>query len=85
MPDPDFDPQPLLALRPGVELTEGAVRRTLSNLQSTGLFFRGGSASPSPREGGVVAVVVLRAFSWLETVEIAGESGLGSRRPRACF
>ena len=79
VPDPDFDPQPLLALRPGVELTEGAVRRTLSNLQSTGLFSEV-EVLTRPAEGGVVAVVVLRAFSWLETVEIAGESGLGSRR-----
>ncbi len=77
-----IDLESLIAIRPGAFLTERQVRRTLSNLQATGLFTEieirsrrdppAGDASPAT----VTAVVVLRPRPWVRSVELRGERRL---------
>ncbi len=89
-PGRPIDPRPLLAFRPGMALTEVAVRRTISNLHATGLFAQAEvlvrAAQPpdgaEPGGGWVTVVVVLRSHTWVESVELAGEIGLAERTLR---
>ncbi len=70
------DPRSLVAVRVGAPLSEQAVRRTISNLQATGLFSEVEVLSrrdPPPAAGGretVTVVVVLRARTWVSSVEL---------------
>ena len=78
-----IDLEPLIAIRVGALLTEQKVRRTLSNLQATGLFSEieirsrrdppGPDGAPRPT---VTAVVVLRDRPWVSSVELRGERRL---------
>ena len=82
----------LVTIQPGVALTEGAVRRTLSNFQASGLIdesevrttpcqapvqFLSGESVDDPSPGRwVTAIVVLRARPWVESVAVTGEMAL---------
>ncbi len=86
------DLRSLVAIRVGALLTEQKVRRTLSNFQATGLFSEvevlsrrdppGPDGVPRPKSprrgtnGTVTAVVVLRARTWVSSVELRGERRL---------
>ena len=80
------DLKPLVAIRAGALLTEEKVRRTLSNLQATGLFSEveilsrndppGPDGIPPPT---VTAVIVLRARTWVSSVEFRGERKLSDK------
>jgi len=80
--------RPLVAVVPGVRLTEQAVRRTLSNFYATGLVSEAElstrQAAPPVGETGrwVTVVVSVYGRSWVESVEIAGEPGLPTARVR---
>ncbi len=77
------DLKSLIAIRAGALLTEQKVRRTVSNLQATGLFAEvevlsrrdppGPDGAPRPT---VTAVVVLRARTWVSSVELRGDHKL---------
>ena len=75
-----LDPRSLLAFAPGVELTEAAIRRTLSNFHSTGLFSEVEIFTRPETEASagdwVTVVVVLRRVTWVETVQLEGNLGL---------
>ncbi len=71
--------EPLIAVRPGEALTEQAVRRTLSNLQATGLFSEIEILRRPDGPAAVIAVVVLRARTWVSAVELRGKGGLDRR------
>lgn len=83
----------LVAIRPGQELTEVAMRRTLSSLQATGLFSEievltrrdppptdsaaeGSTGPPTPT---VTVILVLRARTWVSTVDLGGDLGMARR------
>ncbi|MEM7351230.1 MAG: POTRA domain-containing protein [Acidobacteriota bacterium] len=92
-----LDIEPLLAVRPGRELSERAIRRTLSSLQATGLFseieiFSRLDPAPADESGAeptvtgdiasgdtVTVVVVLRARTWVRSVELRGDLRLPKR------
>lgn len=65
----------LVALRPGEPLSEDAARRTLRNLQATGVASEV-AVYTFPAEGGVVAVVALWAHVRVEEVRIEGQLGM---------
>ncbi|MCP3960904.1 MAG: BamA/TamA family outer membrane protein [bacterium] len=90
--------EPLLAIRPGTALTDDDARRTLSNLQATGLFTEieilirrdGSPESPGSDTTSTMAVdtvpidtvtvvVVLRAQTWVSSVELRGEREISDR------
>ncbi len=76
----------LVAIRAGALLTEQKVRRTISNFQATGLFSEvdvlsrpdppGPDGLPRPT---VTAVIVLRARTWVSSVELRGSYKLSDR------
>ncbi len=80
------DLKSLVAIRAGALLTEQKVRRTVSNLQATGLFSEvevlsrrdppGPDGTPRPT---VTAVVVLRARTWVSSVELRGARKLSDQ------
>lgn len=85
----NVDLESLMAFRPGVALTEPAIRRTLSNVMATGLVDEaevhsrpcsapeGATAGEGPSAPRWVTVVVmLRARPWVETVELVGRPKL---------
>ena len=88
-----IDIEPLLAIRPGRLLSEAAIRRTLSSLQATGLFSQieiisrpdppalepRATASESGDLTTVTAVLVLRARTWVSSVELRGNRRLAQR------
>jgi outer membrane protein insertion porin family len=82
-----LNPRALIAFMPGIELTDAAVRRTLSNFYSTGLFsevevFTRPATHPiSGEEEGtwVTAVVLLRGIRWAHDVRLVGNLGLKRR------
>ena len=83
------DLESLVAIRAGALLTEQKVRRTVSNLQATGLFSEievlsrrdppGPDGRPRPT---VTAMVVLRARPWVSSVEMRGERKLSDHALR---
>ncbi len=82
-----IDLRSLIAIRAGALLTEQKVRRTLSNLQATGLFseIEVLTRHDPPRPDGapsatVTAVVVMRARPWVSSVEVHGEHGLSDHQ-----
>ena len=80
------DLRSLVAIRAGALLTEQKVRRTVSNLQATGLFSEvevlsrqdppGPDGAPRPT---VTAVVVMRARTWVSSVEVRGNHKLSEQ------
>ncbi len=73
--DRQLDLASLVAFAPGERLTEAAVRRTLSNFHATGLVSE--AEVLVRRDGGrTLAVVVLYAHTWVDSVEILGELAL---------
>lgn len=85
----NIDLESLVALRPGVAMTEPAIRRTLSNVMATGLVEEAEIHS-RPCEGAeipsgevtnetspwIVASLVLRARAWVDRVELVGDAVL---------
>ena len=79
----------LLAVQPGRRLTEHTVRRSLSSLQATGLFSEieilTRHDSPAPDANGlqqpptVTVIVVLRARTWVSSVQLRGNLRLEQR------
>lgn len=73
----------LLAFAPGDRLEDDAVRRTLSNLHASGLVAEAEilsrAVNGAPGKDGVVAIVVIHAHTWVETVELAGDLALPRR------
>ena len=83
------DLEPLLAMRPGNVLVESAIRRTLSSLQATGLFSEveiltrrdplSTEETAGELEPTVTVIVVLRALTWVSSVELRGDLGLSAK------
>ena len=71
----------LIAVRPGEPLSEDAVRRTLRNVQATGVASEV-AVYALPGEGGVVAVVALWAHVRVEDVRLEGQLGMRAEELR---
>lgn len=74
-PGRPFDLESALAFAPGELITDDNVRRTMSNFYATGLFDEV-EVRRRREDTGTVAVVVLRTHTWVDSVEIRGETGL---------
>ncbi|NJL28193.1 MAG: hypothetical protein HC897_10020, partial [Thermoanaerobaculia bacterium] len=75
LPGRTADLVPFVAFAPGETWDEDKIRRTLSNLYATGWVHE--AEILARHEGGkTIAVVVVRAQTWVEAVELEGELGL---------
>lgn len=69
------DLSPLIAFAPGETWDEVKIRRTLSNLYATG-WVEEAEILARREDGKTTAVVVVRARTWVESVELSGKLGL---------